>query len=164
MILRVLLTLSLAAIPAAALACSGGSKKPAETPTVTGVATAEREPTVTGTPQALQDGLTYIDTKAGTGAALVAGQSVSVYYSIYAREVKAGGTTDAPFTFKLGAGQVIAGMDKGVATMRVGGSRRLFVAPELAFGSAGFGGASGLYQLVPPNTPVVVDVTVLSAE
>jgi FKBP-type peptidyl-prolyl cis-trans isomerase len=41
-----------------------------------------------------------------------------------------------PFAFVLGAGQVIAGWDQGVATMQVGDKARLTIPPELAYGQA----------------------------
>lgn len=59
---------------------------------------------------------------------------------------------DSVFQFQLGSGQVIRGWDLGVPCMRVGETRELVVAPELAYGAAGRGDA------IPPNTPLIFTI------
>ena len=61
-----------------------------------------------------------------------------------------------PLDFALGAGDVIRGLDDGVAGMRVGGKRRLVVPPVLAYGEHGCGG------VIPPQATLVFEVELLS--
>ena len=60
-----------------------------------------------------------------------------------------------PFSFKLGAGQVIRGWDEGVAGMKVGGKRTLLIPAWLGYGSSGAGG------VIPPNASLVFEVELL---
>ena len=102
-------------------------------------------------------GLGIDDAKIGEGEAARAGHQVSVHYTGWLWEADAGapegGRAGAkfdsskdrgqPFDFALGAGQVIAGWDQGVAGMKVGGRRRITIPPNLAYGKRGAGGVIG---------------------
>ena len=63
------------------------------------------------------------------------------------------GTTIGPITFVIGAGGYIPGFDQGVRGMRVGGKRRMYIPPSLAYGSSGSNGGQ-----IPPNASIVFEV------
>lgn len=81
------------------------------------------------------------DLMVGTGAEAVAGKSVTVHYT---GTLEDGSKFDSsldrnqPFTFVLGAGQVIRGWELGVEGMKVGGQRKLVIPPDLGYGAQGF--------------------------
>ena len=105
-------------------------------------------------------GLQYQDITVGTGQEAKAGDTVSVHYTGYLEDgTKFDSSVDRgePFSFTLGTGGVIAGWDEGVAGMRVGGTRKLIIPPELAYGEQGAGGG-----LIPPNATLTFDVELLS--
>lgn len=83
----------------------------------------------------------------GDGATASAGMQVTVDYAGVnwsdGFEFDASWDRNDTFTFKLGAGQVIAGWDQGVQGMRVGGRRRITIPPDMAYGSRGAGGVIG---------------------
>ena len=113
----------------------------------------------------MPDGLKYTDAKTGDGAAAKAGDKVSVHYTGWlsnngAKGKKFDSSVDRgqPFQFTLGAKQVIAGWDEGVAGMKVGGKRTLTIPPELGYGSRGAGGA------IPPNSTLIFDVELLQVQ
>lgn len=98
------------------------------------------------------------DQVVGEGAEAVAGKTVSVHYTGKLTDgTKFDSSLDRgePFSFQLGAGQVIQGWDQGVAGMKVGGKRTLTIPPELGYGARGFPGA------IPPNATLVFEVELL---
>ncbi len=113
----------------------------------------------------MADGLKYTDTTVGTGAEATKGQKVSVHYTgwLYNNDAK-GAKFDSsldrgqPFSFALGAGQVIRGWDEGVAGMKVGGKRTLIIPPELGYGARGAGG------VIPPNATLMFDVELVKVD
>lgn len=98
------------------------------------------------------------DIKVGTGAEATAGKSVTVHYvGTLTNGSKFDSSRDRNegFTFRLGAGQVIQGWDKGVAGMKVGGVRKLTIPPEMGYGARGFP------PVIPPNSTLVFEVELL---
>jgi len=93
----------------------------------------------------LPSGLVIEDVKVGSGGAAKKGQKVSMRYigKLDNGKVFDSNTKGAPFTFKLGAGEVIAGWDQGIAGMQPGGERRLTIPAKLGYGKNGTQGIPG---------------------
>jgi len=109
-------------------------------------------------------GLKYKDEVVGAGPEPKTGQSVSVHYTGWLdQNGQKGAKFDSsrdrgqPFSFVLGQGQVIAGWDQGVATMKTGGKRTLVIPPALGYGARGAGG------VIPPNATLIFEVELLGA-
>jgi len=104
--------------------------------------------------------LEITDIEVGDGAEATNGCTVIVHYAGNAwstgKQFDASWDRNDTFDFKLGAGQVIAGWDKGVAGMKVGGRRRLVIPPKLGYGKRGAGGA------IKPNETLVFVVDLIN--
>ncbi|MFD1332336.1 FKBP-type peptidyl-prolyl cis-trans isomerase [Methylopila musalis] len=110
----------------------------------------------------LPSGLAYQEEAVGTGAEALPGKTVQVHYTGWLdKSGEKGAKFDSsrdrgdPFSFRLGAGQVIQGWDEGVAGMKVGGKRTLVIPAELGYGARGAGG------VIPPNAKLIFDVELL---
>lgn len=99
------------------------------------------------------------DLEVGDGPEALSGLPVEVHYVGVAwssgQQFDASWDRGDTFGFRLGAGQVIAGWDEGVAGMRLGGRRRITIPPEKGYGARGAGGVIG------PNETLVFVVDLL---
>ena len=108
------------------------------------------------------------DDVTGSGNEAVAGRRVTVHYTgwLYnegaadhkGKKFDSSRDRGDPFTFRLGAGEVIGGWDEGVAGMKVGGRRTLTIPPDLGYGAEGSPGA------IPPDATLVFDVELLDVK
>lgn len=99
------------------------------------------------------------DLVVGEGETAVAGQYVTVHYTGWltdGSQFDSSRDRDEPFEFPLGAGHVIRGWDEGVVGMRVGGTRRLTIPPQLGYGARGAGG------VIPPHATLIFEVELLA--
>jgi peptidylprolyl isomerase len=125
--------------------------------TVTPAPTQRTGPITLENPTVTTSGLRYQDLVVGDGPTPQPGQRVTVHYTGYftdGRKFDSSLDRGQPFTFVLGVGQVIAGWDEGLATMKVGGKRILYIPARLGYGSRGQGP-------IPPDTDLVFEVELL---
>lgn len=122
-----------------------------------------------GAPEPLPEGavmeLLMVDERVGDGALAEPGVVAVVHYTGWLydesadnrRGTKFDSSVDSgrSFSFPLGGGRVIRGWDQGVAGMKVGGKRVLFIPPEFGYGARGAG------NVIPPNATLVFEVELL---
>ena len=142
-----------AALAAAGILTTGARRATAQTP---------------GSTMTTPSGLKIIDSKVGTGASPKRGQICVMHYTgwLYDETAKdhhgkkfdSSVDRNEPFEFPIGQGQVIAGWDEGVASMKVGGKRTLIIPAKLGYGTRGAGG------VIPPNATLVFDVELIGVK
>ncbi len=104
------------------------------------------------------------DIKVGTGAEVVSGKKIAVYYKGWLTDGQVFDQSQTnekgelqPFIFTPGAREVIGGWEEGILGMKVGGIRRLVLPPVAAYGEAGQGS-------IPPNSVLIFDIQLLEVE
>jgi FKBP-type peptidyl-prolyl cis-trans isomerase FkpA len=118
---------------------------------------AEDQFEVPGAPTSSASGLGILEMQEGSGDEARPGRPVTVHYTGWltdGRKFDSSRDRGQPFTFNLGARQVIAGWDEGVTGMKVGGRRRLVIPPDLGYGASGVGP-------IPPGATLLFNVELL---
>lgn len=150
-----------------------GNREAAELPESTFLPTPLPPPINSPSPTVSSDGTIYLrevknmsgliiqDIVIGTGAEAVIGKKITVnYLGMLVDGTKFDSSYDrgTPFSFNLGAGEVIKGWDEGFAGMKIGGKRKLTIPPEIGYGAAGAGG------VIPPNATLIFEVELLGVD
>lgn len=172
----VLVALAALMLMLAVAGCGGGSSSTSSSTTSSSSSSSEEE---SGGNSSLENGsfakpkvtvpkgpppkkLVEREIRKGDGATAKAGDEITVQYVGVGYESKeqfdASWDRGEPFTFTLGAGEVIPGWDEGIVGMKVGGRRELIIPPELAYGSA------GSPPVIGPNETLIFVVDLLEAK
>ena len=109
-------------------------------------------------PVKTDSGLQYADIVVGDGREAHAGETATVHYTgtlVDGTKFDSSKDRNKPFSFRLGAGQVIKGWDEGVEGMKIGGTRKLVIPPQLGYGARGAG------SVIPPNATLIFIVELL---
>jgi FKBP-type peptidyl-prolyl cis-trans isomerase len=141
---------------------SGGQTQASVPTTPTPPPQLKTKPTVTVPKDCSNPQLVTKDLVPGTGQTASAGQTVTVNYvgvlCKTGKEFDSSWKRNQPFTTALSTGSVIPGWVKGIPGMKVGGRRELIIPASLAYGK------TGSPPTIPPNSPLVFVVDLLSVQ
>lgn len=121
-------------------------------------------PLLKGTAVTMKDGLKYVDIKQGTGTAVTDGKTITANYTGWLASTcqkfdssydAHSGSAAAPITIQLAAGSLIPGWVEGMAGMKPGGIRRLYIPSKLGYGNQAAGS-------IPANSDLIFDVQLIS--
>ena len=142
----------------AAPAQQAATQEPVAVSVASAPSVAKGPPSLAAAGTRMQDGVSIEDLRVGDGEEVHAGQQISVHY---VGTLTDGTTFDSsrdrkdPFQFEIGRGMVIAGWEKGLLGMRVGGIRAITIPPDLAYGKHGAGAK------IPPDATLHFEVELL---
>ena len=164
--------IGIALLIVALAACGGSSGQPAATPTnVPAPASAASTPTASSPSQLVDDpntvktasGLKYVDQAVGTGATPASSDWVTIQFTATLQDgtvIAASRTRGGPTQFPIDqVAQEVPGWAEGMSTMKVGGSRKLIIPPNLAYGDTGAGNG-----VIPPNATLVFYIDLIDTK
>jgi peptidylprolyl isomerase len=105
-----------------------------------------------------QVAMRYLDLVEGKGEPVKKLDAIQVHYTgtlTSGKKFDSSRDSGRPMAFVIGIGKVIPGWDEGLIGMKVGGKRKLWIPPELAYGDKGAGNA------IPPNSKLIFEVELL---
>lgn len=149
--------------PSNAQSTPSASPSPQSSPAETPSPSPSASPSESQAPREVKtsSGLRYTDLVVGTGPSPRTGQQVLVHYTgtlENGRKFDSSLDRGQPYPFRIGLGQVIAGWDEGVLTMKVGGKRKLIVPAKLGYGAGGYP------PVIPPNATLIFEVELLQVK
>lgn len=131
-------------------------------PAMTAIARAQSSQSTDAEWVDLKGGLRYLDLELGEGEREARpGRTVQVHYTGWLEDgtqFQSSRDSGRSFAFKMGAGQVIPGWEKGVRGMKAGGRRRLEIPPKLAYGKRGRPG------IIPRDATLIFEIELLSVQ
>ncbi len=155
------------ALAATVLFAQSGTTKPSTTAKKPAASSTAHRPVAAGPTKVTGDGiktasgLQYWDIKVGTGKVAKAGDTALVHYTGWLTSGKKFDSSIGGPPFRvtpLGTAPVIKGWNEGVMGMKVGGKRQLRIPPDLAYGAGGYPG------VIPPNSTLIFDVTLVAVQ
>ena len=132
-----------------------------EQPSVATPAIAKTELTINSETVVTESGLKIKDLITGTGDRAREGSIVVVHYNgslLDGTKFDSSVDRGIPFEFTLGQKSVIKGWEEGVASMRIGGKRRLIIPSDLAYGDRGVG------PIIKPGDTLVFEIELLDVK
>jgi peptidylprolyl isomerase len=109
----------------------------------------------------MRSDMKVVEMTLGTGALVERGTVVTIHYRAFLRrgeQCRSSFDESRPLRVYLGRREVIAGLERGLRGMRVGGRRRLVISPHLAYGKRGVPG------IIPPNAVLILEVELLDVQ
>jgi FKBP-type peptidyl-prolyl cis-trans isomerase len=131
------------------------------TPNPSKIETDKKEPKVTVPKGVSTAKLTFRDLEEGTGAEAKSGDTLTVHYvgvGFKSKNKFESTWEDKPYTFVLGGGEVLPGLEQGIEGMKAEGRREIVVPPKLGYG------AEGVQPAIGPNEALVYVVDLLAVE